>query len=63
MDGVLHPQGITKVDYIRSALDAYNQFIILLKCFMNYRQFQKVHLRTQFVSGFPEGNFDVFSHS
>ena len=26
MDGVLHPQGITKVDYIRSALDAYNQY-------------------------------------
>ena len=26
MVGVLHPQGITKVDYIRSALDAYNQY-------------------------------------
>ena len=24
--GVLHPQGITKVDYIRNALDAYNQY-------------------------------------
>ena len=26
MVGVLHPQGITKVDYIRNALDAYNQY-------------------------------------
>ena len=26
MVGVLHPQGITKVDYIRNALDAYNTY-------------------------------------
>ena len=26
MVGVLHPQGITKVDYIRNALDAYNHY-------------------------------------
>lgn len=26
MVGMLHPQGITKVDYIRNALDAYNQY-------------------------------------
>ena len=26
MVGVLHPQGITKVDYIRNALVAYNQY-------------------------------------
>ena len=26
MAGVLHPQGITKVDYIRNAIDAYNQY-------------------------------------
>lgn len=26
MVGILHPQGITKVDYIRNALDAYNQY-------------------------------------
>jgi hypothetical protein len=26
MVGLLHPQGITKVDYIRNALDAYNQY-------------------------------------
>ena len=26
MVGVLHPQGITKVDYIRNALDAYNLY-------------------------------------
>jgi len=26
MVGVLHPQGITKVDYIRNALDAYNKY-------------------------------------
>jgi len=26
MVGALHPQGITKVDYIRNALDAYNQY-------------------------------------
>ena len=26
MVGVLHPQGITQVDYIRNALDAYNQY-------------------------------------
>ena len=26
MVGVLHPVGITKVDYIRNALDAYNQY-------------------------------------
>ena len=26
MVGVLHPQGITKVDYIRNALDAYDQY-------------------------------------
>ena len=26
MVGVLHPQGITKVDYIRNALDAYNRY-------------------------------------
>ena len=26
MVGVLHPQGITKVDYIRNALDVYNQY-------------------------------------
>ena len=26
MVGVLHPQGITRVDYIRNALDAYNTY-------------------------------------
>jgi hypothetical protein len=26
MVGALHPQGITKVDYIRNALDAYNEY-------------------------------------
>ena len=26
MVGILHPQGITKVDYIRNALDAYNKY-------------------------------------
>ena len=26
MVGVLHPQGITKVDYIRNTLDAYNTY-------------------------------------
>ena len=26
MVGLLHPQGITKVAYIRNALDAYNQY-------------------------------------
>ena len=26
MVGVLHPQGITKVDYIRNALTAYNEY-------------------------------------
>ena len=29
----------------------------------NVLVFSSIHLRTQFVGRFPEGNFDVFGHS